>query len=134
MVLGLIMGLLPQGNTERSGSVRFEGQELVDLSLKERRHIWGREMAMIFQDPMTSLNPVMRVGKQIGEGLRLHLGLTRSAARATALSLLHDVRIPEPEKRLDQYAFELSGGMRQRVMIALAMSCGPTLLLSLIHI
>ena len=125
-----IMGLLPKRNTERSGSVRFEGQELVDLSLKERRHIWGREMAMIFQDPMTSLNPVMRIGKQIGEGLRLHLGLTRSAARATALSLLQDVRIPEPHKRLDQYAFELSGGMRQRVMIALAMSCGPTLLLA----
>ncbi|MEI7548428.1 MAG: ABC transporter ATP-binding protein, partial [Actinomycetota bacterium] len=123
-----IMGLLPKRNTERSGSVKFEGREIVDLSLAERRSIWGREMSMIFQDPMTSLNPVMRIGTQIGEGLRLHLGMTKEAARATALHLLRDVRIPEPEKRLDQYAFELSGGMRQRVMIALAMSCGPTLL------
>jgi peptide/nickel transport system ATP-binding protein len=123
-----IMGLLPKVNTERSGSVLFEGREIVDLSLKERRKVWGSEMSMIFQDPMTSLNPVMRIGKQIGESLRLHLGLSKSAARSTALKLLQDVRIPEPEKRLDQYAFELSGGMRQRVMIALAMSCGPTLL------
>jgi len=123
-----IMGLLPKRNTERSGSVVFEGQEIIDLSLNERRRIWGREMSMIFQDPMTSLNPVMRIGKQIGEGLRLHLGMSKEDARATALKLLQDVRIPEPEKRLDQYAFELSGGMRQRVMIALAMSCGPTLL------
>ena len=91
-----IMGLLPKVNTERSGSVRFEGREIVDLSLKERRKIWGSEMSMIFQDPMTSLNPVMRIGKQIGEGLRLHLGLTKSAARDTALKLLQDVRIPEP--------------------------------------
>ncbi|HNJ98119.1 MAG TPA: ABC transporter ATP-binding protein [Ilumatobacteraceae bacterium] len=123
-----IMGLLPKMNTERSGSVVFEGREIVDLPLKERRKIWGSEMSMIFQDPMTSLNPVMKIGKQIGEGLRIHLGLSKSAARETALKLLQDVRIPEPEKRLDQYAFELSGGMRQRVMIALAMSCGPTLL------
>jgi peptide/nickel transport system ATP-binding protein len=85
-------------------------------------------MSMIFQDPMTSLNPVMRVGKQIGEGLRLHLGMSKADARATALRLLQDVRIPSPDRRLDQYAFELSGGMRQRVMIALAMACGPTLL------
>lgn len=123
-----IMGLLPKLNTERSGSVLFEGREIVDLALKERRRIWGAEMSMIFQDPMTSLNPVMRIGKQIGESLRLHLGLSRKAARETALRLLQDVRIPEPHKRLDQYAFELSGGMRQRVMIALAMACGPTLL------
>jgi len=123
-----IMGLLPGRNTVRSGSVRFEGREIVDLSLKERRTIWGREMAMIFQDPMTSLNPVMKIGKQISESLRLHLSMSKADARATALRLLQDVRIPEPEKRLDQYAFELSGGMRQRVMIALAMACGPTLL------
>ena len=123
-----IMGLLPKRNTERSGSVRFEGKEIIDLTLKDRRSVWGREMSMIFQDPMTSLNPVMKVGKQISEGLKIHLGMSKDDARATALRLLHDVRIPEPEKRLDQYAFELSGGMRQRVMIALAMSCGPTLL------
>jgi peptide/nickel transport system ATP-binding protein len=123
-----IMGLLPKRNTERSGSVMFEGREIIDLSIKERRRIWGREMSMIFQDPMTSLHPVMRVGRQITEGLQIHLGMSKDDARATALRLLQDVRIPEPEKRLDQYAFELSGGMRQRVMIALAMSCGPTLL------
>ncbi|MEI8241319.1 MAG: ABC transporter ATP-binding protein, partial [Actinomycetota bacterium] len=123
-----IMGLLPKRNTERSGSVKFEGREVIDLPLADRRKIWGREMSMIFQDPMTSLNPVMRIGKQIGEGLRLHLGMSKQDARATSLQLLREVRIPEPEKRLDQYAFELSGGMRQRVMIALAMSCGPTLL------
>ena len=123
-----IMGLLPKRNTERTGSVKFEGREVIDLPLADRRKIWGREMSMIFQDPMTSLNPVMRIGKQIGEGLRLHLGMSKEDARATSLHLLREVRIPEPEKRLDQYAFELSGGMRQRVMIALAMSCGPTLL------
>ena len=121
-----IMGLLPGRNTERSGSVIFEGEEIMNLSLNERRKIWGREMSMIFQDPMTSLNPVMRVGKQIGEGLRIHLGMDKATARQTALRLLHDVRIPEPEKRLDQYAFELSGGMRQRIMIALAMSVSYT--------
>jgi peptide/nickel transport system ATP-binding protein len=123
-----IMGLLPKRNTIKSGSVVFEGQELINMSLRDRRAIWGKEMSMIFQDPMTSLNPVMRVGKQIGEGLRLHLGMSKAEARATALRLLQDVRIPSPERRLDQYAFELSGGMRQRVMIALAMSCGPALL------
>jgi peptide/nickel transport system ATP-binding protein len=123
-----IMGLLPKRNTVKSGSVVFEGQELINMSLRQRQSIWGREMSMIFQDPMTSLNPVMRVGKQIGEGLRLHLGMSKADARATALKLLQDVRIPSPDRRLDQYAFELSGGMRQRVMIALAMSCGPTLM------
>lgn len=123
-----IMGLLPKRNTLREGSVLFEGQELTTMSLSQRRHIWGREMAMIFQDPMTSLNPVMRIGKQIGEPLRVHLDMTRDDARATALRLLQDVGIPEAAKRLDQYPHELSGGMRQRVMIAMALACGPTLL------
>jgi peptide/nickel transport system ATP-binding protein len=123
-----IMGLLPGRNTIRSGSVVFEGQQLMGMSLADRRDIWGREMAMVFQDPMTSLNPVMRIGKQICEGLRLHLGMSKADAMATALKLLEDVRIPEPAKRLEQYPFELSGGMRQRVMIAVALACGPTLL------
>ncbi|HEY4610020.1 MAG TPA: ABC transporter ATP-binding protein, partial [Ilumatobacteraceae bacterium] len=123
-----IMGLLPKRNTIKMGSVIFEGMELINMSLRQRQSIWGKEMSMIFQDPMTSLNPVMRVGKQIGEGLQLHLGMSKADARATALKLLQDVRIPSPDRRLDQYAFELSGGMRQRVMIALAMSCGPTLM------
>jgi peptide/nickel transport system ATP-binding protein len=123
-----IMGLLPRRNVIRGGSVQFEGLELTTMSLKERRRIWGAEMAMIFQDPMTSLNPVMKIGKQIAEPLRIHLGMTRADARATVLKLLQDVGIPEPEKRLDQYAHELSGGMRQRVMIAMALACGPSVL------
>ncbi len=123
-----IMGLLPRRNVIREGSVRFEGMELTTMSLRERRNIWGAEMAMIFQDPMTSLNPVMKVGKQIAEPLRIHLDMSRSDATATALRLLEDVGIPEPEKRLGQYPHELSGGMRQRIMIAMALACGPTLL------
>ena len=122
------MGLLPSRNVIREGSVRFEGMELTTMSLRQRRNIWGAEMAMIFQDPMTSLNPVMKIGKQIAEPLRIHLDMSRSDATATALRLLEDVGIPEPEKRLGQYPHELSGGMRQRVMIAMALACGPTLL------
>jgi peptide/nickel transport system ATP-binding protein len=110
-----------------SGSVMFEGQQLTEMAGDSMRQARTR-MQMIFQDPMTSLNPVMKVGKQIGEGLRMHLGMSKADARATALKLLQDVRIPSPDRRIDQYAFELSGGMRQRVMIALAMSCGPTLM------
>ena len=123
-----IMGLLPRRNVIREGSVRFEGMELTTMSLRQRRNIWGAEMAMIFQDPMTSLNPVMKVGKQIAEPLRIHLDMSRSDATATSLRLLEDVGIPEPEKRLGQYPHELSGGMRQRIMIAMALACGPTLL------
>ena len=123
-----IMGLLPKRNTIRSGSVLFEGQELTTMSLKARRNIWGKEMAMIFQDPMSSLNPVMKIGKQIAEPLRVHLNMARDNARETALKLLYDVGIPEPEKRLEQFPHELSGGMRQRVMIAMSLACGPTVL------
>src|SRR5215471_2741013 len=116
-----IMGLLPKRNVIRGGSVRFQGDELTTMNLTQRRDIWGAEMAMIFQDPMTSLNPVMKIGKQLSEPLRIHLDMSRSDARATALRLLEDVGIPEPEKRLSQYPHELSGGMRQRVMIAMAL-------------
>ncbi len=123
-----IMGLLPKRNTIRSGSVLFEGQELTTMSMRERRNIWGTEMSMIFQDPMTSLNPVMKIGTQIAEPLKVHLDMSRQVARDTALKLLTDVGIPDPSKRLDQYAHELSGGMRQRVMIAMALACGPTVL------
>ncbi|HEX9260645.1 MAG TPA: ABC transporter ATP-binding protein [Acidimicrobiales bacterium] len=123
-----IMGLLPKHNVERSGSVRFEDEELIDLKPAEMREFWGTEMAMIFQDPMTSLNPVMRIGRQIGEGLTYHLGMPRNDADATAKKLLTDVGIPEPERRLKQYPHELSGGLRQRVTIAIALACGPTLL------
>ena len=123
-----IMGLLPKHGTIRRGSVKFQGQELMDRSPKEMRGIWGREMAMIFQDPMTSLNPLMKIGEQIAEPLREHLGMSRKDAWATAERLLKDVRIPEAGRRLNQYPHELSGGMRQRVMIAIALACGPTML------
>jgi peptide/nickel transport system ATP-binding protein len=122
-----IMGLLPS-TAVLSGSVKFAGQEVLGLDAKQLRHLWGREMSMVFQNPMVSLNPVMKVGRQIIEPLQIHLGMGRTDARATAIQLLRDVRIPEPERRLDQYPHELSGGMRQRVMIAIALACGPTLL------
>ncbi|WP_420450659.1 ABC transporter ATP-binding protein [Ilumatobacter sp.] len=122
-----IMGLLPD-SAETHGSVRFAGREILDLSMKERRHLWGAEMSMVFQNPLNSLNPLMKIGKQISEPLRLHLEMDRSTARETAAELLRSVRIPEPTKRLDQFPHELSGGMRQRVMIAMALACGPTLL------
>ncbi len=123
-----IMGLLPTKGTERSGSIKFAGAEIGDKNRKQMRHVWGKEMAMIFQDPMTSLNPLMKIGDQIAEPLRIHLGMSRADATATAKRLLQDVRIPEPERRLEQYPHEMSGGMRQRVMIAIAMACGPTAL------
>ncbi len=123
-----IMGLLPPRGTIRSGSIKFEGREIGNLSRKQMRHVWGKEMAMIFQDPMTSLNPLMKIGKQIAEPLKIHLGMDNTSALATAEKLLHDVRIPEAHRRLNQYPHELSGGMRQRVMIAIALACGPTAL------
>ncbi len=123
-----IMNLLPRHNVHREGSVRFEGEELLGRSDKEMRSIWGKELAMIFQDPMSSLNPVMKIGKQITESLRLHLGIDRKEAKLVAVQLLRSVNIPEPEKRFDEFPHQLSGGMRQRVMIAVAMACGPKLL------
>ncbi len=125
-----IMGLLPVRGTIRQGSVRFEGREIGGLSRKAMRDVWGKEMAMIFQDPMTSLNPLMKIGAQIAEPLRLHLDMSKSDAWATAERLMQDVRIPAPGRRLNQYPHEMSGGMRQRIMIAIAMACGPTLLLA----
>ncbi|MCX6527389.1 MAG: ABC transporter ATP-binding protein [Actinobacteria bacterium] len=112
-----IMGLLPRRGTHREGAVMYQGDNLVGKTPQEMRNIWGREMAMIFQDPMTSLNPLMKVGKQIAEPLMSHLGMEKKTAWDTAEKLLRDVRIPEAECRLSQYPHELSGGMRQRVMI-----------------
>ena len=123
-----IMGLLPRSNIDASGTVLFAGRDLATLTDKQRRALWGPEIAMIFQDPMTSLNPVMRIGAQITEGLRYHLDMSRHDARDTALALLREVGIPEPARRFEEYPHQLSGGMRQRVVIAIALACGPKLL------
>lgn len=123
-----IMRLLPRTNVISSGEVFFEGNDITQLSEKELRHLWGNDISMIFQDPMTALNPVLKIGRQITETLRLHLGMNKQDARDTALALLSAVRIPEPEKRFNGYPHELSGGMRQRIVIAVALACGPKLL------
>jgi peptide/nickel transport system ATP-binding protein len=122
-----IMGLLPS-NVERHGSIKFEGREIGSADTETMRQYWGTQMSMVFQDPMTSLNPVMRVGNQITESLRYHLDVSKDYADETALALLTSVGIPEAERRMREYPHQMSGGMRQRVMIAIALACGPKLL------
>ncbi len=125
-----IMGLLSTRNVTLTGSVRFHDLELVGASESFLRTLWGPRIAMVFQDPMTSLNPTHKVGRQIAETLRLHMGFSRSLAHDSAVKLLAQVGIPSPELVAKVHPFQLSGGMRQRVMIAIALACGPELLLA----
>jgi peptide/nickel transport system ATP-binding protein len=124
-----LMGLLPEG-ARVGGSIRFDGRELVGLDDAHWRSLRGDRIAMVFQEPMTALNPLHRIGRQIAEPLRLHRGLDARAARAEALRLLDRVRLPEAARRLDAWPHQLSGGQRQRVMIAIALACGPDLLIA----
>ena len=121
------MGLLP-GTATRTGTITYNGQVISDLPKDEVRELWGTGLAMIFQDPMTALNPVRRIGAQLTESLTVRLGMDKKAAKLKAIELLKRVRIPDPESMLRKFPYQLSGGMRQRIMIAIAVSCEPQLL------
>ena len=125
-----VLGLLPANATVTSGHIAFEGRDLLAMRESERRNLLGRRIALIPQDPMTSLNPVKRVGTQIGSLLRHHLGLSKRAALLRATELLTEVAIREPERVLSLYPHEISGGMRQRVLIAMAFACDPSLVIA----
>ena len=125
-----VMDLLPGNGRIVSGSIKLAGQELTTMSPKERNALRGRQMGMIFQEPMTALNPLLTIGRQMTEGLMLHLGMGKQEAHAAAVSYLEKVGIANPEDRMRQYPFQLSGGMRQRVMIAMVMAVRPSLLIA----
>ncbi len=125
-----VMGLLPWSATVRADVMRFDGRDLLTIGKRERRKIVGRDLAMIFQEPMTSLNPCFTVGFQLAETLKAHLGLDRAARRRRSVELLAEVGITDPERRLSAFPHQLSGGMSQRVMIAMAIACTPKLLIA----
>jgi oligopeptide/dipeptide ABC transporter ATP-binding protein len=125
-----IMRLVAPPGRITGGEVRFKGRDLVTLSEKEMRGVRGDDVAMVFQEPMTSLNPVFRIGEQVSEAIRIHQKVSKKDARKRAGEMLELVSIPDPIKRLDDYPHQLSGGMRQRVMIAMALSCDPELLIA----
>ena len=125
-----IMRLLPKTNVVSHGTVLIDGIDIMGLTDRELRNMWGPQIAMVFQDPLGSLNPVMKIGDQVAEGMRIHQGMKKRDARAVAIELLRSVGIPSPDQRVDDYPHQLSGGMRQRVVIAIALSCNPNLLIA----
>ena len=129
LTLRAIADLLPKGVEVLSGSILYDGVELVGMPTAQRRRLMGPQIAMIFQEPMTALNPVVRVGDQIAEGPRRHLGLSKADAQNLAIEMMAKTGIPDPARRARAYPHELSGGLRQRIMIAMALSCGPRLVL-----
>jgi oligopeptide/dipeptide ABC transporter ATP-binding protein len=129
MTLRAIAGLLPSGVEVLSGEIDYAGEDLLAMPTRRRRALMGPDIAMIFQEPLTALNPTARVGTQIAEGPREHLGLSRPQARRLAIDMMRRTGIPDPERRAQAFPHELSGGMRQRIMIALALSCAPKILL-----